>query len=48
MYTEYIKLNLLKVDSNQLIKDFIYTVKSVLLTQSKTQKVKFQKFKQKK
>ena len=45
---EYVELKLLDVDGDWLIKDFIYTVKSVLLTQSKTQKVKFQKFKQKK
>ena len=31
VYTKYIKLKLLKVDSNQLIKDFIFTIKSVSL-----------------
>jgi hypothetical protein len=29
---EYIELNLPKVDSNWLVKDFIYTIKSILLS----------------
>jgi len=32
MYTEYIKLGLLKVDGNYLIKDFIYIVKLIILS----------------
>jgi hypothetical protein len=31
VYIEYIKLKLPKIDGNWLIKDFIFTVKSVLL-----------------
>ena len=31
MYTEYMELKLPKVDGNQLIKDFIFTVESILL-----------------
>ena len=31
VYTEYIKLKLPKVDSNRLIKDFIFIIKSILL-----------------
>ena len=32
VYTEYIKLKLLKVDGNWSVKDFIYTIKFVLLS----------------
>ena len=31
VYTEYIELKLPKVDGNRLIKDFIFTIKSVSL-----------------
>ena len=34
VYTKYIKLGLPEVESNQLVRDFIYTIKLTLLSQS--------------